>query len=122
VNKQKGTGSRRLRRRQHVRNKLRGDGERPRTCVHRSLQHISVQIIDDFAGKTLLAVSTGDRDMREQLKYGGNSAAAAVIGKRLAEQALQAGIGQVRFDRGHCKYHGRVAALADAAREAGLKF
>ena len=120
MNKQKEVQLRRQRRRYHVRNRVRGDGARPRMSVHRSLQHISVQIIDDFARKTLISVSTRDRDLRDQIKYGGNCDAAAAIGKRVAEMAMQAGIRQVRFDRGHSKYHGRVAALADAAREAGL--
>ncbi len=113
---------RRERRRFHVRNRVRGNAERPRLCVHRSLRQISCQVIDDVAGKTLVSVSSLDKSMREQLKNGGNKAAAAIIGKALAEKALQAGIKEVRFDRGPCKYHGRVASLANAAREAGLVF
>ena len=73
-------------------------------------------------GKTLVSVSTLDKDMRERVKAGGNKAAAAIVGKAIAEKSLQAGIKEVRFDRGPCKYHGRVASLADAAREAGLVF
>ena len=79
-------------------------------------------MIDDIAGKTLVSVSTLDKDMRERVTAGGNKAAAAIVGKAIAEKALQAGIKEVRFDRGRCKYHGRVASLADAAREAGLVF
>jgi large subunit ribosomal protein L18 len=90
--------------------------------VHRSHKHISCQVIDDLAGRTLASASSLDKDLREQLPYGGNKAAATAVGKVIASKALQAGIKEVRFDRGHCKYHGRVAALADAAREAGLVF
>jgi large subunit ribosomal protein L18 len=122
VNEQKEINLRRQRRRYHVRNKMRGQTARPRLAVHRSLKHIYCQLIDDTAGKTLAAASTLDEAVRGQIKYGGNKAAAAVVGKSLAERALAAGITQVWFDRGHCKYHGRVAALADAAREAGLEF
>jgi large subunit ribosomal protein L18 len=80
------------------------------------------QVIDDSAGRTLVAASTVDKDLRGQLRYGGNKAAAQAIGKAIAERALAAGVKQVSFDRGSCQYHGRVAALADAAREAGLSF
>ncbi|MCU0870757.1 MAG: 50S ribosomal protein L18 [Pirellulaceae bacterium] len=113
---------RRERRRFHVRNRVRGTAERPRLSVHRSLRQISCQVIDDIAGKTLVSVSTLDKDMRDRVAAGGNRAAAAIVGKAIAEKALQAGIKEVRFDRGPCKYHGRVASLADAAREAGLVF
>ena len=88
--------------------------------VQRSLKHISCQLIDDLTGKTLVSVSTKDAAMRDQIKYGGNCDAATVIGKAVAEKALAADIKGVRLDRGHSRYHGRVAALADAAREAGL--
>lgn len=90
--------------------------------VHRSHKNIGCQVIDDIAGKTLVSVSTVDKDLREQFRYGGNKAAAVAVGKAIAAKSLQAGIKEVRFDRGECKYHGRVAALADAAREAGLIF
>jgi len=86
------------------------------------LKHIACQLIDDATGKTLASASTGDKDIRDGVAYGGNKDAAAVIGRAIAEKALKAGIKKVRFDRGHCKYHGRVASLADAAREAGLVF
>jgi large subunit ribosomal protein L18 len=113
---------RRQRRRFHVRNRVRGTADRPRLSVHRSLRQISCQVIDDIAGKTLVSVSTLDKDLREQVKNGGNKAAATIVGKAIAEKALQAGIKEVRFDRGSCRYHGRVASLASAAREAGLVF
>ena len=105
-----------------MRNRVRGNAERPRLSVHRSLRQISCQVIDDIAGKTLVSVNTLDKDMRERVTAGGNKAAAAIVGKAIAEKALQAGIKEVRFDRGACRYHGRVASLADAAREAGLVF
>lgn len=90
--------------------------------VFRSCSHIGCQIIDDSAGKTLVSASTLDKSVREQVKYGGNCDAAKVIGQIVAQRALESGIKEVRFDRGDSRYHGRVAALADAAREAGLTF
>ncbi len=122
MKKQQIVNQRRQRRRFHVRNSVRGTADRPRLSVHRSHKHISCQVIDDLAGRTLASASSLDKDLREQLPYGGNKAAATAVGKVIASKALQAGIKEVRFDRGHCKYHGRVAALADAAREAGLVF
>ena len=122
ANRRKEINSRRKRRRFHVRNRVRSASREPRLNVFRSLQHISCQIIDDSDGKTLVAAGTRDKDLAKQIKYGGNCKAAAEIGKLVAERAISAGITKVQFDRGHCKYHGRVAALADAAREAGLKF
>lgn len=104
-----------------VRTKVTGTHERPRLCVFRSLDHIYAQVIDDRTGRTLVAASSLDKTMRQQLKGGSNVAAARVVGKVLAERAKAAGIAQVVFDRGGYKYHGRVKALADAAREAGLK-
>ncbi len=111
-----------LRRRRHVRKSVRGTTERPRLTVFRSLQHIYCQVVDDSTGKTLAAASTKDKDLRTGIQYGGNSQAAQVIGKAIAERAQAAGVKKVCFDRAHCKYHGRVAALADAAREGGLEF
>jgi large subunit ribosomal protein L18 len=122
VDKHRYLGGQRQRRRFRVRKKIRGTAERPRLTVFRSHQNVSAQIIDDSTGRTLAAVSTCDGSLREQVKYGGNKAAAQAVGKALAEKALAAGIMEVCFDRGHFKYHGRVAALADAAREAGLSF
>jgi large subunit ribosomal protein L18 len=105
-----------------VRKRVRGSAERPRLSIRRSLQNFSCQVIDDTAGKTLVSVTSRDKDLRSQIGYGGNCEAAKKLGKILAERAIQAGIKQVCFDRGSCKYHGRVAAFADAAREAGLEF
>ena len=122
MKKQQNVNQRRERRRFHVRNRVRGTADRPRLSVHRSHKHIGCQVIDDIAGRTLVSASSLDEDLRPQLAYGGNKAAAALIGKAIAGKALQAGIKEVRFDRGECKYHGRVAALAAAAREAGLVF
>ena len=120
MNKEKRYNKMRLRRRRHVRSKIRGDAERPRMSVDRSHQNMACQLIDDARGVTLVSVSTRDKDVRDQIKYGGNVDAAKIIGKAVAEKAIGAGIKAVRFDRGAQKYHGRVAALADAAREAGL--
>ena len=105
-----------------VRTKVSGTPERPRLSVYRSLGHIYVQVIDDHSGKTLVSASSLDSETKKNLKGGGNIAAAKVIGKAIADRAKSAGISKVVFDRGGYKYHGRVKALADAAREAGLKF
>jgi large subunit ribosomal protein L18 len=91
-------------------------------CVYRSLRNIGVQVIDDLAGRTLVAASSNDQEARKLTKGGGNVAAAKIVGKLIAERCAAAGVTQVVFDRGGYKYHGRVQALADAAREAGLKF
>lgn len=107
---------------QRVRTRVVGTPERPRLCVFRSGDHIYAQVIDDRAGRTLASASSLDAEIRKQLKGGGNLAAAKVIGKAIAERARAAKIERVVFDRGGYKYHGRVKALADAAREAGLKF
>jgi len=95
---------------------------RPRLSVYRSSKHIYAQIIDDVAGKTVAAASSLEKDMRSKLKTGANVDAAQTIGKLLAERAVKAGIKDVVFDRGGYIYHGRVKALADAAREGGLSF
>lgn len=113
-------GRQRSRRRLRVRNHLKKFSTRPRLSVFRSHKHIYAQIIDDEAGRTLAAAGTCDKQLREQLKYGGNCSAAAAVGKAIAERALAAGVKQVAFDRREYQYHGRVAALADAARDAGL--
>ncbi len=105
-----------------VRTKVVGTPERPRLSVYRSLNHIYAQVIDDRTGRTLAAASSLDKEVRKQLKGGGNVAAAKVVGRAIAERARSAGIEQVVFDRGGYQYHGRVQALAEAAREAGLKF
>jgi large subunit ribosomal protein L18 len=108
------------RRKHRVRNKLFGTPERPRLSVFRSNKHIYAQIIDDAKGVTLAAA--GSLGKNAKINYGGNKAAAVVIGKAIAEAAKAKGITKVCFDRGHYKYHGRVKALADAAREGGLQF
>ena len=97
-------------------------GGKPRLSVFRSLKNIYVQVIDDEAGTTVAAASTLEPDMRKKLKNGGDKAAAAEIGKLIAERATKAGVSNVIFDRGSYVFHGRVKALADAAREGGLKF
>jgi large subunit ribosomal protein L18 len=122
VDKQTYLDKQRQRRRFRVRKPIRGSAERPRLTVHRSHKNMEAQIIDDASGRTLVSAGTLDADLRAQLKYGGNKLAAQAVGRALASRALAAGIKQVCFDRGHNKYHGRVAALADAAREAGLSF
>ena len=95
---------------------------RPRLSVHRSSKHIYVQVIDDARGHTLAAASTLEKDLKGSLKTGADIAAAAAVGKLVAERALKAGVKDVVFDRGSYIYHGRVKALAEAAREAGLSF
>jgi large subunit ribosomal protein L18 len=95
---------------------------RPRLSVFRSGLHIYVQVIDDGGGKTLVAASSVEKDLRKKLKKGGNVEAAAEVGKLIAERAKKAGISEVVFDRGGYAFHGRVKALADAAREGGLNF
>lgn len=122
MKKEKVLSKQRWRRRNRVRKKLRGTAEQPRLCVYRSLKHISCQLIDDLAGVTLVSAGTRDKDLRGEIKYGGNKDAALIVGKALAERALAKGIKKTQLDRGHNKYHGRVSALADAAREAGLSF
>jgi len=122
MDKNKKIGGQRLRRSYRVRNKLRGTADNPRLCIHRSLKHFGCQVIDDETGTTMLSVSSRDKDVRGAISVGGNCESAAAIGKLLAEKAGQAGISRVRLDRGHTKYHGRVKAFADAAREAGLQF
>jgi large subunit ribosomal protein L18 len=105
-----------------IRKVVSGTPERPRLSIFRSLKHIYAQVIDDHSGRTLAAANTLDRALRPQIKVGGNVAAAKVVGKALAERARAAGVTQVVFDRGGYRYHGRVQALAEAAREAGLEF
>jgi len=105
-----------------VRQSLSGTAERPRLSVYRSLAHLYAQVIDDTTGKTLASAGSNDKEMRKETKGGGNVAAAKLVGKAVAERALQKGISQVVFDRGGYRYHGRVKALAEAAREAGLRF
>jgi len=103
-----------------IRRKVKGTAERPRLSVFRSLNHIFVQVIDDMGGTTMASAST--RAKGEAKKTGGNLAAAKAVGKLIAERAKAKGISRVVFDRGGYQYHGRVKALAEAAREAGLQF
>ncbi|MGD1212317.1 MAG: 50S ribosomal protein L18 [Candidatus Acidiferrales bacterium] len=112
------------RRRIHVRMRKRiaGTSERPRLCVHRSTRHIRAQVVDDASGHTIVSASSLDKEVRAQIKGGGNIAASKVVGKMVAERARAKGVDKVVFDRGGYQYHGRVQALAEAAREAGLKF
>ena len=112
------------RRRIHLRMRKRimGTTERPRLCVHRTTRHIRAQVIDDLSGMTLASASSLDKDVRSVIKGGGNVAASKVVGKVIAERAKAKGVEKVVFDRGGYQYHGRVQALADSAREAGLKF
>ncbi len=112
----------RQRRRFRVRKRTEGTAERPRLTVFRSHKHIYAQIIDDLQGRTLASASSKDAVIRKHLSYGGNVDGAQAVGKALAERAIAAGVTQVAFDRGSNMYHGRVAALADAARESGLAF
>ncbi len=112
----------RWRRKNRVRKKLRGTADRPRMSVYRSNKHIYCQLIDDDSGKTIISASSRDKDLAGDLKFGGNLDAAKQIGTTVAEKAKSAGINAVRFDRGRYHYHGRVAQVADAAREAGLDF
>jgi len=105
-----------------IRKKLSGTPVRPRLAVFRSQSHIYAQIIDDDAGRTLCTASSLDKDLKAKMKRGGNTAAAQAVGKLVAQRAQEKGVTAVVFDRGGFQYHGRVKALADAAREAGLKF
>jgi large subunit ribosomal protein L18 len=105
-----------------VRTRVSGTPERPRLSVYRSVGHIYAQIIDDRSGRTLASASSVDKETKKALKGGGNIASAKAVGKVIAERAKAAGVSKVVFDRGGYKYHGRVKALADAAREAGLQF
>lgn len=105
-----------------VRQRVMGTPARPRLSVYRSLDHIYAQVIDDLTGRTLASASSVDKSTRAALKGGGNIAAAKIVGKTIAERSIAAGVQQVVFDRGGYMYHGRVEALAGAAREAGLKF
>ena len=114
--------ARRKRRHARVRKKVSGTPTRPRLCVFRSLKHIYAQIIDDTAGRTLASASTLDPEIRDEAKLKNKTEAAKLIGALIGKRALKKGITQVVFDRGGYKYHGRVKALADGAREAGLKF
>ncbi len=120
MNKNKNKTQRRIRRHKSIRGSLVGTPARPRLAVYKSLKHISVQVIDDMTGKTLVAASSTEEGLKADKT--GNAKSAATVGRTIAERATKAGVSAVCFDRGGFKYHGRVKALADAAREAGLKF
>jgi large subunit ribosomal protein L18 len=112
----------RKRRHERIRKKIAGTPERPRFVVHRGLKNISAQIVDDTKGVTLAAASSFDKDLRGKLKYGGNVAAAKMVGEQIAKIAREKSIERVVFDRGGLIFHGRVKALAEAARQNGLQF
>lgn len=128
MNHEKTIARQRQRRRFRVRNRIKHDSTRPRLSVFRSHKHIYAQVIDDLQGRTVVAASTADKALEGEPPSGGDGAtgkkraAALAVGKAIAERALAAGIREVAFDRREYKYHGRVAALAEAAREAGLSF
>jgi large subunit ribosomal protein L18 len=117
-----GKVERRARRKRGLQKRIRGTSERPRLTVFRSAQHIYAQIIDDQAGVTICEASTRNKELVGELAYGGNVAAAKIVGAKLAERAKAKQVEQVCFDRAGYRYHGRVKALADAAREGGLQF
>jgi len=113
----------RLRRKKRIRRRLQGTSERPRLCVFRSAKHIYAQVIDDAAARTLVAVSSLSKEVKLQLAgKGGNKEGAAVIGGSIAKRAIEQGIRKVVFDRSGFLYHGRIKALAEAARQNGLEF
>lgn len=112
----------RAKRHLRIRRHISGTATCPRLNVYRSLSNIYAQVIDDVAGTTLVAASSLDKEIKAEMAYGGNKAAAQAVGKLVAERALAKGIEAVVFDRGGYVYHGRIQALAEAAREAGLKF
>ena len=116
------TNAQRIKRHKRVRAKISGTPERPRLNVFRSEKNIYAQVIDDVKGVTLASASSLDKDIRGDIKSGANVDAATTIGKLIAERAVKAGVKDVVFDRGPYMYHGRVKALADAAREGGLNF
>ncbi|HPR64743.1 MAG TPA: 50S ribosomal protein L18 [Thermoanaerobaculia bacterium] len=112
----------RIRIHSRIRTRVSGSEERPRLCVYRSLKNIYAQVIDDTTGKTLLACSTMDPEVKSQVAYGGNVSAAKAVGTVLGGRLKEKGVNAVVFDRGGFRYHGRVKALADAVREAGINF
>jgi large subunit ribosomal protein L18 len=112
----------RLKRKKRIRKKVTGSQEKPRLCVYKSLSQIYVQLIDDVHDKVVTGVSTLNKDVKTQIKYGGNIEAAKKIGENIGKKAIEMGITKVVFDRNGFKYHGRIKALAEAAREAGLIF
>ena len=105
-----------------VRRKVAGTPERPRLSIYRSLSNMYAQIIDDTTGVTLASASTLDKEVKDSVNYGGNKAAAKIVGQLVAKKAMEKGVNQVVFDRGGYIYHGRIKELAEGAREAGLQF
>ena len=122
MNHEKANALQRLRRRRRVRRSIRGTSERPRLSVFRSNKHVYAQVINDDDARTLASASTADKSLRGSVGYGGNKTAAEAIGTAIAQRAIAAGVNQVCFDRREYRYHGRMAALAHAARKAGLSF
>ncbi len=112
----------RFNRHKRIRNKMHGTSERPRLCLHRSINNLQAQLIDDAQKKILFGLSTLDKDLRSKLKSGGNLEAATALGQALAKLALSKGVTKVCFDRGGYMFHGRIKAFAEAARSAGLEF
>ena len=112
----------RIYRHQRIRKRISGNALKPRVCVHRSLKNLSVQLIDDTAGKVIFGMSTMAEPLRKKLKSGGNVNAASVLGEAFAAEAQKKGFKKISFDRGGYLYHGRVKAFADAARKAGMEF
>ncbi|UCG34129.1 MAG: 50S ribosomal protein L18 [Phycisphaerales bacterium] len=121
MNKLKVKRIRRARRKVRVRKRVFGSTDKPRLTVFRSNKNVTAQLIDDVSGRTLVQASSLNKDLRSEIRYGGNIAAAARVGQLLAQRAIVHGIKEARFDRNGYKFHGRVKALADAAREAGLR-
>jgi len=122
MDRHKRKAKQRQRRKCRVRRKAYGTSDRPRLSVFRSLKHVYSQIIDDVSGRTLASASTRSPELRSELAYGGNVKAAQRVGETIAKRALGAGVSKVVFDRAGYNYHGRVKALAESARKAGLKF
>ncbi len=122
MEKHKAKAKRHQRRKKHVRKRVFGEPERPRLTVFRSLNHIAAQVIDDESRRTLVQASSRNKELRDSIGCGGNCKGAAAVGRTLAQRAVAHGIRDVTFDRNGYAYHGRVKALAEAAREAGLRF
>lgn len=122
MRQQKVVNQQRWRRAKRVRNKIRGTADCPRLSVRRSNKHIYCQLIDDFAGRTIASASTRDKSIASSVENGGNCEAAKLIGRKIAERAKELGVTKIKFDRGAYRYHGRVAELANSAREGGLEF
>jgi len=112
----------RLKRKKRIRKKVEGSQDKPRLCVYKSLSHIYAQLIDDLHDKVITGVSTLSEDIKKEVKYGGNIEAAKKVGQSVGKKAIDMGITKVIFDRNGFKYHGRIKALAESAREAGLIF